>query len=241
MPPSKKKSRRPAKKNYRNRASGVRRRPQVQGRTHLIKRLGEPIFCQNTTTIGGPNIPVLTQDGAGSFQLGSVTSDATLTNSASFGMAASFKLSSTMDYADMTKLFDRYKITGVKLKFLLQNNTAGIGTAQALPVMYVAFDGDDASLPTSYDQVLSKSYCKTRILNGNFEHKAYYKPRLTKEIYNTVLTTGYSSEKACWLDCNSPDVPHFGVKFWIANWNLSAIDQILRIQPTYYLALKDPQ
>lgn len=232
----------PAKKNYRNRASGLRRRLGIQGRTHMIKRLGEPIFCQNQAS-GIPGIlqPTLTQDGLGSFTLGSITPDTTMTNSVSFGMGASFQLKSVLDASDLTQLFDRYKIVGVKLKFLLQNNNADIGSSQMLPVMYVAFDGDDANVPVTYDQVLSKSYCKTHILTGNRELKAYYKPRITKEVYNSPLTTGYTSEKACWIDCNSSGIPHYGVKFWIANWNISTVNQVLRVQPVYYLALKDPQ
>lgn len=219
---------------------GTRRyaRKSVAGRVHVVKRIAQPLYVQNDPTTGEP---VLTASGAASgFQAG--TTAGLLPNTWETGLALQFKLSSVIDPTDLTQLFDRYKIVGVKLKIHYLQNASFIPGYSNLPTLYSAFDGDDATPPPTSLGVVSKGYCKSRVLNANRPMSVYIKPRVTKEIYNSALTTGYSSEKACWLDCNSADVPHYGLKMWLSDWvgghdNNNAI----RIQPTYYLAMRDTQ
>lgn len=228
-------------KRWRKRAGKPRRRIMrrnlgIASRTHLIKRLAEPVFIQN-----GNTNPIMSHNGNGSFYFGSPVGG-TLPNTWEFGMSSSFQLNSVIDYTDITQLFDRYKITGIALK-LHYLASGGLATgAVSLPTVHYAYDFDDADIPGTLQTVITKAYCKTRVLNANRPTKIYLKPRLSKEIFNSPVSTGYSSEKPCWLDCNSAGVPHYGVKFWITEWN-GGVDNnnALRIQPIYYLALKDTQ
>lgn len=224
--------RRPARKQQ----YGGRRR-QVQGLLHRIKRLGAPVMVQNDA-FGTPH---LSQDGSSSFSLAGVAGDV-LPGTNQFGMSAQFQLSSVVDPADLTDLFDRYKITGVALKFQFLNNNGLISGKHNLPTIYYAWDGDDAATPISANTVLTKAYCKTKVLNANTIFKAYIKPRVTKELFNgTSIVPGYSSERAPFIDCSSSSVPHYGMKFWITNWLGGESNIALRIQPTYYLAMRDTQ
>lgn len=227
------------KRTLRPRRKYGARRTRIPSRIHLIKRLGEQITLTNSG-VGG--LPALNQDGVGSFVQGSVVGGS-LPGTFQFPLTAQFKLSSAIDHLDLTDLFDRYKITGVKLKILFQNNTSSVTGQSALPVMYSAVDFDDNTPPTAYQQVLTKSYCKTRILNGNRTFSMFVRPRMLKELGSSSAGfAGNSSERSTWIDSTYPDVPHYGIKFWIDNWySANDSNMILRIQPEYYLALKDVQ
>lgn len=208
----------------------------VAGRTHMIKRVAEPAFIQNS--VAGP---LLTADGSGSISQGAVIAGI-LPSTWETGLSAQFQLKSVVDVNDLTSLFDRYKIVGVKLKIHYLHNSSFIPGASNLPTLYYAFDGDDSGTPATSLAVLSKGYCKSRVLNANRPLNIYIKPRVTKEIYSSPVATGYSSEKACWLDCNSSTVPHYGLKFWLSDWvGGEENNNAIRIQPTYYLAFKDTQ
>ena len=208
----------------------------------VFKRVGQICRIANDPVLGSPTASAANNGNSSLFVGGTSTDTA---NTFQYGASMQFKLESVLDSNDFTNLYDRYKIVGVKLKFLYQSNLANSDSTtgtNALPLISYAFDGDDASLPTGYLDLARKQYTHQKILNGNRFFSYYIKPRITKEIFNSPITTGYSSERACWLDCNSAGIPHFGVKMWINNWNSgnTKFNQ-LTIQPTYYLAMKDTQ
>ena len=207
-----------------------------------IKRLGKRITIGNDPLSSGGN-PVATDNGNGSLTIGTSGSDTMATRQV--GGAMTFALQCCSDYGDFTNLFDRYKITGVKLQFLYQcniaNNDSTTGT-NALPLLSYSFDCDDNNVPTSLEEVQKKQYCHQKILNGNYMFSVYLKPRILKEVYASSITSGYNSAKATWLDSANVGVPHYGLKLWINNWGYGNQKfQQLTITPTYYLALKDTQ
>lgn len=215
------------------------RRP-VQSMVHMIKRLAKPCFIRNDASVGG--VPYLFDNGDSQMFQGSPVAGS-LVGTYDYTLSTQFKLSSVIDVADLTQLYDRYKIVGVKLKIHYLHNASFIpGNTANLPTLYWAFDGDDADVPANTTAVAVKGYCKSTVLNANRPLTVYIKPRITKEIYNSPITTGYSSEKACWLDCNSSSIPHFGLKLAVTDWVGGAENNnAIRIQPTYYLALRDTQ
>lgn len=231
--------RRPAVRSKYGRKARMLPRRRVAGSIHSVKRIGNTVFVQNSAAVGGA--PFLTSDGLNSFFQGAAVA-AALPNCWDFTLSSQFQLSSVVDPADLTQLFDRYKIVGVQLKVhYLTNSGMNVGTSN-LPTIHYAFDGDDANVPPNTQSVLVKGYCKTRVLNANRPLSIYVKPRITKEIYNSPITTGYSSEKACWLDAASSGIPHFGMKFAITDWvGGQENNNALRITPTYYLKLRDTQ
>lgn len=205
-----------------------------------IKRIGQLMRIGNDAISGNPTA---TADGAASLFMGASSVD-TL-NTRQVGASMQFKLSSATDFGDFTALFDRYKITGIKLRFLYQSNIANADStsgSNSLPLLNYSFDADDAGVPTSLDEVQRKQYCHQKILNGNKTFSLYIKPRILKEVYASAVSTGYNSAPATWLDSAYPNIPHYGVKMWLNNWTPgnTKFNQ-LTIQPTYYFALKDIQ
>lgn len=161
------------------------------------------------------------------------------------GIGMNFNLSEVVQTSDFTSLFDRYKILGVKLKFLFQSNQTGIpgGTRAPLPTIVYSYDADDQDSPTTKSIVQVKQYAKERILNGNRTFSVFYKPRVARMVYQDLVNTAYESAKAPWLDCTNSTVPHYGLKLWINNWfsDYNTSSYKLTISPTYYLAMKDTQ
>lgn len=228
----------------RKRQYGARRR--VSGRLHSVKRIATEAFIRNTN-VGGTFTPTLVSAGASSFFQSSPVTSPVLPGNWEFTMSSQFQLSSVYQPSDLTNLFDRYKIVGVQLKIhYLQNvgspqQVPNVGAVYSnLPTIHYAFDGDDANINTK-EQILQKGYCHSRVLNANRPTTIFLKPRVTKEIFNSPVTTGYSSEKACWLDANSSSVPHFGMKFAITDWCGGETSNAIRITPTYYLQFRDTQ
>lgn len=233
------------KKRMGIRRRGGKLRVSGYGKVIRIKRIGQQIRIANDPTGSGGN-PVATATGNGSLSVG--TSSVDTMNTRQVGASMLFKLDSLTDYNDFPALFDRFKITGVKLKFLYQSNLANSDSTtgtNALPLLSYTFDADDASVPSNLEDVQRKQYCHQKILNGNYSFSLYIKPRILKEVYAGTVSTGYNSAPAAWLDSNntaSIGLPHYGLKMWLNNWGPGNTKfHQLTITPTYYLALKDTQ
>lgn len=163
------------------------------------------------------------------------------------GFSLSFALGQSQNYTDFTALFDRYKLTGAKVTFLYQISEATAGGAQVLPTINYGVDYDDNAPPTSLDVMKQKQNTKRRILTANRPYSIFVKPRHL----NTVLDAGGAtsnvlSSTSGWLNCENPNVPHQGLKFWIQDLysggsTTTTIQSKLDISIQLYLKLKDPQ
>lgn len=212
--------------------------------SHVFKRKCGPVQITNS----GSTAPQITTTCNG-WQIGGFSASAFGTTT-QFGLSANFQLQDVIESTDFTQLFDRYKIVGIKLKFMYQQTTsANSGVVSNVhPIMDMSFDGDDSDLPVSQTAVQVKGFSKTHLLNSNRPFKTYWTPRVDKVVYTSGISTAYTSERSCWLDCNSPQVQHYGMKAWITSWpfdtNLIGTQPAygeLTIQPTYYIAFKDSQ
>lgn len=211
--------------------------------THVFKRNCGVVQITNTG-IFQPAITTL----CNGWQIGGFLPSAFGTTT-QFGLSANFQLQDVIESSDFTQLFDRYKLVGVKLKFMYQQTTSpdsGV-VSNVNPIIDISFDGDDSDLPVSQTSVQVKGFNKTHLLSATRPFKTYWTPRIDKVVYG--VSTAYTSERSCWLDCNSPQVEHYGMKAWITSWpfdqnnagNPQKAFGELTIQPTYYIALKDSQ
>lgn len=217
----------------------IRRALGVGYNRHVFKRRCASIIIGIDTN----NIPTLVQDGNGAMKIGSIGSGPYLSNTAQFGLSYNAQLAHAVEYTDFTQLFDRYKITGVKLRILYQNNM-GDPNSHALPGFTSAWDGDDAGVPSNKEDVTRKLGAKTSVLSANKPFSIFLRPRVTKSVYQTGLTSAYTSERSCFIDCSNPTVEHYGYKFWIDSWLATTgaqSGQIMTIEPTLYLTMKDTQ
>lgn len=173
--------------------------------------------------------------------ISTATSADSMTNTIQWGNAYQFKLGSVIDSSDFTTLYDKYKILMVKLKILYQADSASPGATSVLPIFNYCTDFDDAVAPTSLNIVNTKQKARSVILSANKPITITLRPKVAVPVYQGVLTA-YSVSKAPYVDCVYPDVLHYGVKSWINNFHTpSGANNQITVQPTYYLALRDPQ
>lgn len=230
-------------------------------RLHAFKRVGVEMQMVNTGTNSLPTL--VNAAGSGSFpylQVGSFSNGA-LPQVSQFGGAFSFQLAqlgtslSGTGLTDITNLFDNYRIAKVVLRFDLSYNSApggaaidaaagairGIGT---LPIMHICPDYDDNGIPATREAVLENAYARTVRLDRSFTMAIT--PRAQSVVATGAAGGGVAAggllAKGTWLDCSSPQIPHFGIKFWMEDFptpTSGGANAQLRITPTYYIQAKN--
>lgn len=234
------------KKLGRRAKRGYARKPKVYKNiynTHKFKRLG--LDCLLAANAGTISLNTLANGWA-------VTGSSPDVNGTyQFGGAMQFQLDQCLEYIELTRLFDRYKITGVKVTFLPlgqpSTNAAPSGVANTnYPTMAIAMDDDDASLPSSWNEIAVKQNVKIKRLSKPFSIYIA-KPKMADEVYNGVIS-GYRIGTG-FLNSDAPSVPHYGLKYWMRECPLptatapgvNGANVLFRIVTKFYLSLKDPQ
>lgn len=163
-----------------------------------------------------------------------------------FGGSMSFRLDDVLQDNEFISLFDKYKITGVKLTFIpLSYDAAYVstgGNSSTVPTMTYAIDTDDILAPATAQTLLVKQDCRVRRLSKPFS--VYIKPRINVSVQAAGGATDLAmSQKSGWLNCSYNDIEHFGFKFYLRDMPLPATssNSLIRVQAKYYIALKDPQ
>lgn len=225
----------PLRKTRRFRKRNYKVKKAIPYQTHLFRR--NAVISRITQTGAGA---ITLTDGAGSSFISSTSADS-MTNTIQWGTSMLFKLSSVIDSGDFTNLYDKYKIVGVKLKIMYQANTASTGGNSVMPVITYNVDHDDAAIPSSLNTVSTKAAARSRILTADRPINIYIKPKPAVALYQGIFS-GFGSGNSMYVNSSSPDVQHFGLKFWINNFYTPAgANNQITIQPTYYLACKESQ
>lgn len=177
------------------------------------------------------------------FQINSVAAASGLTNCYDLALGINFKLGNVQTPSDFTALFDRYCIHGVALKIMYDCNMANVTGTGVLPYITYAPDWDDSAAPSSEDALQQKQYAKVKILNGSKIIKYYLQPRIALATSSSLGTvTDVVAPKNTWLNCTQTTTAHNGFKAYIRNiYSPTGAQSMIRIQPTYYLRLKDSQ
>jgi hypothetical protein len=145
--------------------------------------------------------------------------------------AYSFTLNALPDYTEFTALFDNYRIIGVKINFmpLFTDTSATV----AYPPIRTAIDYDDSAATTlaqleEYDSCLA-SY------TGQFFQRTLV-PRLAVAAYAAGVFTSFAQRTYQWIDCASPGVILYGLKYAIPV--AGAANQVWSVNADYMLQFK---
>lgn len=134
--------------------------------------------------------------------------------------AYSFKLSDLPNNTEFTSLYDQYCIKGIKISAVCTfseavnaasggNNTTAV---QGFQRLLSVIDYDDATALGGESVALQYQNCK--ITGPLKQHSRYFKPAVNQEINEGLTSAAIGVKKNQWIDCNFPNVPHFGVKFF---------------------------
>lgn len=125
-----------------------------------------------------------------------------------------FQLNQLPNYTEFTNLFDEYMIRKVRVTFVNTACSTITGADQVAgrnpPTLYYVIDYDDASAPPNVDAMLQ--YPGVRYVNSLFRRKSFVlRPKAQAVVYSAGTATG--SRTNMWIDCSTPEVPHYGMKF----------------------------
>lgn len=99
-----------------------------------------------------------------------------------------FKLADLPDYTEFTNLFDAYRITSVKLKFIYScTEVTGPSSVNAMPQIFMVNDYDDATPLASYTAY--QEYETFRIKRLDKPFKTVCKPRVAMALYAGAFTS----------------------------------------------------
>lgn len=119
---------------------------------------------------------------------------------------------------EFTTLFDQYKILSYSVTFIprfdSRDTAYGPGTVADIPTIYWVTDQDDATIPTTANQLMEHPKVRYARMNRPVTLTILH-PCIADSIYSSAVVTGYATRKAPWIDCNSASVQHFGIKYFI--------------------------
>lgn len=154
------------------------------------------------------------------------------------------------NYTEFTALFDRWRITNVRLKFHYSSNVAngsaapGTLTGVALPLIQIANDYDDAVPPASNTELLQRQNTKYWTLDSTGPKTHSVSPRILLAAENSGAFTSVAVDRGSFIDCSTPNTDNVGVKLWCET-QTSAATQLqlgyIWVYATYDLEFKDPR
>lgn len=153
------------------------------------------------------------------------------------GYAVAFTLADLPGSTEFANLFDQYKINWVD--YIFQFKSANL--TQYGVTLYYAEDHDDASAPTLNAIMEAQSTQIVTFGTNRTMVKFRVKPNPLRAVYRSALTTGYErAPNGTWLDCAQSDIPHYGVKYFIQNYNSApGNDHLISVILRYNVSFKE--
>lgn len=240
----------PYRRGYRRRKPAVRRprtrRPRVPrrlvGSVYRFKRLTRELRIAHYSGVAANTFTLEDPAGIVSAATNPAWAVESMPNCFQNQFAMVHRLNQLEVPGDFQNLFDRYKITGVKVTFMYQISDASATGGAVLPTILYATDYDD-NLPPTYSLMRQKQNIKQRVLMAGKPFSIFYRPRLNGPVTASGVTTSNAliGTKG-WVDSSVPNADYYGLKFAINNmYSTTSVNAQIEIKCTYYIALKDPQ
>jgi hypothetical protein len=115
------------------------------------------------------------------------------------------------DYLNFTGVFDQYKLDSLEIWLtgpVTENISAGSGTKIQ---HFSCIDYDNAAVPTTADELTDYSNAQSSpIYQGHYHH---FQPHIAVAYYSGAFTS-FGNVENQWIDCLSPSVQHYGVRYF---------------------------
>lgn len=143
--------------------------------------------------------------------------------------AMKFRLDQLMNSNDITNISDQYKINSVKVKVHVNGqSTYYLGNAGSVqPWIEYIQDYDDATVPT-LAQIREKMGVRTKYFSGVSQAVTMgVRPRIADVVFGSGVSNAYAiNKRAQFLDCNYPNVEHYGLKGVLHNVQLPGTSNV---------------
>lgn len=152
--------------------------------------------------------------------------------------SATFSLAQLPGTGDFTTLFDRYKITFIKLYIWLKiDPSAQTAATASYPKLYWVKDYDDSSTPASLDELRQHQSCKVKVMSPNRPIVITLRPSILSVDYRGVGTVSYTPKWKQWVDMQNLDVPMYGLKLGVDDFTNT--NYRLEMEGKMWFACKD--
>lgn len=110
--------------------------------------------------------------------------------------------------------WDQYRIKAIRYSIRPQNNAIGLVTnsTNSIVPLYCVLDYDDATALSSVANAESYSTCI--VLSAGESCERLFQPRMALAAY-TGTFVGFANVADQWIDANSTNVQHYGVKCYV--------------------------
>lgn len=161
--------------------------------------------------------------------------------------ANSYKLNDLTDYTEFTNLFDEYKISGIKEKFIFDttvNLTPAGNAAAVMPNLYHYLDYNDATPPASIAEMSQDDSLKINRLDKVVTR--FFRPKILMSASDGATNTLAITPKGNpWISTAQPGIIHYGFKYAVdasmeTGTGSMHVGKITRIA-TYYFKCKSPK
>ena len=232
----------------RKKVPGVRRRVRKITR---ISRFSSPIrYFKRTMVITSSTLGIVT---AGSWAAGTGMSYMQVTGGTANGVIAygSFSYTGFLEdlpgYTDFTNLFDMYKITGIKVRFIPYSSSGATAGTQlssgSAPVIHTVLDFDDNAVPLATETGLQTMRQSSYYRVSRNKMSRYFSPKQTGYVQDSIaLADATTSLKPRWVSTEAARVYHMGLKGiveCISNGDPLTRYWFYKPEVTMYLAFKD--
>lgn len=163
---------------------------------------------------------------------------------AATGYGYSFALNNLPNHDDFTRLYDQYRIKAIKWQLIPKQGIATVytpavvpGQVAIMPKIYSVVDYDNATAPGSLGEVLQ--YENVKFTRANQTHTRYFKPAVADEVFASGITTGYGMNQNKWMDCNSDQVEHYGLRVWVEGSTASTPRWDFDVLCKFYMEFKN--
>lgn len=187
------------------------------GFLRMVRRLGDQSIV-NGGVVGTAN---LSNAGTLHTQLGtSITSS--FANYYYQPGSMQFALRDLVQYTDITGIADQYKFKWIKLRLWCTSSVASASSTAQLPGIWYCTDDDDATPPTSLNEMRVKTGVQFRQFYPNKPLTIFIRPKQLMAAYNGATTTSVVASPK-WNNCSDVTQVHYGLKFLLTDCNLNTI------------------
>lgn len=149
------------------------------------------------------------------------------------------------NFSPLSSAFDTYTIRRYKVDFVPYGNQVyntaaavnGLPSTSGVSPLYTVVDFDDSNTFASVNAACE--YATVKYAMTGKQHTRYVTPKVPVQLYESSITSGYSSKTNQWIDVATDDVPHLGLK-WIVTYPAPASNILMyKIVVTVWYAMKD--
>jgi hypothetical protein len=157
------------------------------------------------------------------------------------GYSTVFQLNQLPGFNEFTNLFDQYCIKKLEITFEMDIADGGLNALTRWPRIIIAPDYNNQAAPSFETEVAAIEQSKQyQFSTSERRFTVVIKPMVASTLFRSGVTSAYEMKPSGWLDSAISDVPHYGIRYWVSNYNTASFGGAnVRVWHKYYLACRN--